>query len=35
MLLREIYSVYSEDYIKPIKTICGQNADAFNVNAGG
>jgi uncharacterized membrane protein (DUF373 family) len=31
MLCREIIAVYSENHMKPINTLCGQNADLLNV----
>jgi hypothetical protein len=35
MLFRKIIAVYSENHTKPSKTVCGQNAEDFNVKAGG
>jgi hypothetical protein len=35
MLYREIIAVCSEIHIKHINTLCGHNADLFNVKAGG
>jgi hypothetical protein len=31
MLFREISIVYSENHIKPINTLCGQNPEVLNV----
>jgi hypothetical protein len=35
MLFKEIIAVYSENYIKPINIICGQNAELQIVEASG
>jgi hypothetical protein len=35
MLFKEIIAVYSENHMKLINTLCGQNADLLNVKAGG
>jgi hypothetical protein len=35
MLIEEIIPVYSENDIKPINTLCGQNAELLIVEAGG
>jgi hypothetical protein len=35
MLFKEIVSVYTENYIKPTNTLCGQNAKLLIVKAGG
>jgi hypothetical protein len=34
MLFKEIIAAYSENHMKPINTLCGQNADLI-VEAGG
>jgi hypothetical protein len=34
MLFREIIDVNFESYIKPINTLCGQNAELMNVKEG-
>jgi hypothetical protein len=31
MVLREISTIYSKSYMKPISTLCEQNAELFNV----
>jgi hypothetical protein len=35
MLFREIIAVYSENHMKPINTLCGQNEELLVVKAGG
>jgi hypothetical protein len=35
MLFREIIAVYCENHVGHINTLCGQNAEIFNVKAGG
>jgi hypothetical protein len=35
MLFREVVAIYSENQVKPIKTLCGQRIDLFNVKASG
>jgi hypothetical protein len=35
MLFGEIIAVYSENHTKRIYTFCGQNAELFNIKAGG
>jgi hypothetical protein len=35
MLFREIIAIYSENHMKPINTLCGQNVELVNVWAGG
>jgi hypothetical protein len=35
MLFREKIAVYSENHMKPINTLCGQNAELQIVKAGG
>jgi hypothetical protein len=35
MLFEEIIVVYSENHMKPINTLCGQNAELLIVKAGG
>jgi hypothetical protein len=35
MLFREIIAVYSENHMKPINTLCGQNAEILIIKAGG
>jgi hypothetical protein len=35
MLLGKIIPVYSENHIKPINTLCGQNAELLTVKATG
>jgi hypothetical protein len=35
MLCSDIIAVYSKNHMKPIKTLCGQNAELMNVEAGG
>jgi hypothetical protein len=35
MLFCEIITVYSENYTKHINSLCAQNAELMNVNAGG
>jgi hypothetical protein len=35
MLFREIIAVYSENGMKPINTLCGQNAELLNVKVDG
>jgi hypothetical protein len=35
ILFREIIPVYSENHMKPINTLCGQNAELLNVKVGG
>jgi hypothetical protein len=35
MQFREIITVYSENHVKPIHTLCGQNAQLLNDEAGG
>jgi hypothetical protein len=35
MLFREIIAVCSENHMKPISTLCGQNEESVNVKAGG
>jgi hypothetical protein len=34
-LFRETVAVYCENHTDHINTLCGQNAEYFNVNAGG
>jgi hypothetical protein len=33
MLLREIMAVCTENYVKPINTVCGQNSELLIVKA--
>jgi hypothetical protein len=35
MVFVEIIIIYSEDYVKPINTVCGQNAMLFHISASG
>jgi hypothetical protein len=35
MLLREVITVYAENYTKPMNTLCGQIAGLLNVKVGG
>jgi hypothetical protein len=35
LLFREIISVYSENRTKHVNTLCGQNAECFNVKVHG
>jgi hypothetical protein len=35
MLFKEKITVHSESHTKPIYTLCGQNADLFNIKADG
>jgi hypothetical protein len=35
MPIREIFAAYSENYTKPINTLCSQNAELLDVKAGG
>jgi hypothetical protein len=35
MLFKEIIPVYSENHMKPINTLCGQNTELLIVKAGG
>jgi hypothetical protein len=34
ILFKEIIAVYSENHMKPINTLCGQNAELLIVKAG-
>jgi hypothetical protein len=35
MLFKEIYAVYSENHLQLVNTLCGQNANSLNAEAGG
>jgi hypothetical protein len=35
MLFREIIYIYCDNHTKHINTLCGKNAESFNVKAGG
>jgi hypothetical protein len=35
MLFKETMAVYCEDHTKHVNTLCGQNAEFFNVKSGG
>jgi hypothetical protein len=35
MLFKEITAVYSENHMKHINTLCGQNAELLIIKAGG
>jgi hypothetical protein len=35
MLFKGIITVYSENHMKPMNTLCGQKAELLNVKAGG
>jgi hypothetical protein len=34
-MFNEILAVYSENYKKGVKTLCGQNAELLTIKAGG
>jgi hypothetical protein len=34
MLFKEIIALYSENHMKPVSTLCGQNAELLIVKAG-
>jgi hypothetical protein len=34
-MFRKVIAVYCENHAKHINTLCGQNAESFNIEAGG